>query len=52
MNKKESADYTDGRRLKNDFMDRLLEGVEVEWKTLGEVAIYEQPTKYLVKNKN
>ncbi|RBQ30092.1 restriction endonuclease subunit S [Aliarcobacter vitoriensis] len=30
----------------------LLEGVEVEWKPLGEVANYEQPTKYLVKSKN
>ncbi len=29
----------------------LLEGVKVEWKTLGEVADYEQPTKYLVKSK-
>ena len=31
---------------------KLLEGVEVEWKSLGEVADYEQPTKYLVKSKN
>jgi len=30
----------------------LLEGVEVEWKSLGSVAEYEQPTKYLVKTKN
>jgi len=30
----------------------LLEGVEVEWKPLGNVAEYEQPTKYLVKTKN
>ncbi|UCN00156.1 restriction endonuclease subunit S [Sulfurimonas sp. SWIR-19] len=30
----------------------LLEGVEVEWKQLGEVANYEQPTQYLVKSKN
>jgi len=29
----------------------LLEGVDVEWKPLGEVADYEQPTKYLVKSK-
>jgi len=34
------------------YMDKLLDGVEVEWKTLGEVAAYEQPTKYLVKSKN
>ena len=31
---------------------KLLEGVEVEWTDLGEVADYEQPTKYLVKSKN
>ena len=30
----------------------LLDGVEVEWKVLGNVAGYEQPTKYLVKTKN
>ena len=30
------------------FMEKLLEGVEVEWKVLGKVAKYEQPTKYLV----
>lgn len=34
------------------FMEKLLEGVEVEWKALGEVADYEQPTKYLVKSTN
>ena len=32
-------------------MEKLLEGVSVEWKKLGEVAKYEQPTKYLVKSK-
>ena len=31
------------------FMEKLLEGVVVEWKALGKVAEYEQPTKYLVK---
>jgi type I restriction enzyme S subunit len=30
----------------------LLEGVAVEWKPLGKVAEYEQPTKYLVKTTN
>lgn len=34
------------------YLDKLLEGVEVEWKTLGEVANYEQPTKYLVNSTN
>ena len=33
-------------------MEKLLDGVEVEWKSLGDVAEYEQPTKYLVKTKN
>jgi len=33
-------------------LDKLLHGVEVEWKTLGEVADYEQPTQYLVSSKN
>ncbi|MEC3880879.1 hypothetical protein [Parapedobacter sp. 10938] len=33
-------------------INKLLAGVEVEWKPLGEVADYEQPTKYLVKSKN
>ncbi|OCL92432.1 putative type-1 restriction enzyme specificity protein [Aliarcobacter thereius] len=30
----------------------LLKGVELEWKALGQVVDYEQPTKYLVKSKN
>ena len=34
------------------FMEKLLDGVEVEWPALGEVANYEQPTKYLVKTTN
>ncbi len=34
------------------YLEKLLEGVEVEWKTLGEFAKYEQPTKYLVSSKN
>ena len=33
-------------------LDKLLEGVEVEWKALGEVADYEQPTQFLVSSKN
>ena len=33
-------------------LEYLLEGVEVEWKTLGEVADYKQPTLYLVSSKN
>ena len=35
-----------------EYIERLLHGVEVEWKTLGEVADYEQPTKYLVNSTN
>jgi type I restriction enzyme S subunit len=34
------------------YLEKLLEGVAVEWKALGDVAEYEQPTKYLVKSKN
>lgn len=38
--------------MKADFIDELLDGVEVVWTPLGEVADYEQPTKYLVKSQN
>ena len=34
------------------FMEKLLGGVEVEWLSLGDVAQYEQPTKYLVSSTN
>ena len=34
------------------YLEKLLNGAEVEWKKLGEVADYEQPTKYLVKSSN
>ena len=34
------------------YLERLLEGEAVEWKTLGEVCDYEQPTAYLVRNTN
>ena len=34
------------------YIERLLQGAEVVWKPLGEVAEYEQPTKYLVKSSN
>ncbi len=37
---------------KSDFMEKLLDGIEVEWIPLGNVTQYEQPTKYLVKSKN
>ncbi|UJS23143.1 restriction endonuclease subunit S [Thiothrix winogradskyi] len=30
----------------------LLKGIDVEWKALGSVSEYEQPTKYLVKSTN
>ena len=35
-----------------NFLERLLDGVAMEWKTLGEVTKYEQPTKYLVQSTN
>lgn len=34
------------------FMEKLLDDAQVEWKVLGDVAKYEQPTKYLVKTTN
>ena len=34
------------------YLDKLLKGVEVEWKMLWEVAEYEQPTKYLIESIN
>ena len=34
------------------FIKNLLNGQAVEWRALGEVANYEQPTKYLVKSKD
>ena len=35
-----------------NFLEKLLDGAAVEWKPLGEVAKYEQPTKYLVQSAN
>ena len=35
-----------------EFLDKLLDGVAIEWLPLGEVTQYEQPTKYLVAAKN
>ncbi|QMV53043.1 restriction endonuclease subunit S [Ewingella americana] len=34
------------------YLEKLLDGVEVEWLPLGNVTKYEQPTKYLVKAKD
>lgn len=38
--------------MKNNrtFLDKLLDGAEVKWKPLGDIADYEQPTKYLVNS--
>lgn len=33
------------------FIEKLLQAKEVEWKTLGEVIQYKQPTKYIVESK-
>ncbi|WP_321890917.1 restriction endonuclease subunit S [Paraburkholderia tropica] len=35
-----------------NFLEKLLDGVKVEWMPLGDVTQYEQPTKYLVAAKN
>ena len=32
------------------FLEKLLDGAGVEWKALGEVLDYEQPTQYIVKS--
>jgi len=34
------------------YLEKLLDGAEVEWLPLGNITEYEQPTKYLVKEKN
>ncbi|EJV7470646.1 restriction endonuclease subunit S [Escherichia coli] len=34
------------------YLEKLMDGVEVEWLPLGEITKYEQPTKYLVKAKD
>jgi type I restriction enzyme S subunit len=34
------------------FLEKLLDGVAVEWLPLGDVTQYEQPTKYLVASTN
>ena len=33
-----------------NYLDKLLVGAKIEWMPLGEVADYEQPTKYLVNS--
>src|SRR5690625_1621740 len=33
-------------------IEKMLEGVDVEWKPLGDYTNYEQPTKYRVKSTN
>jgi len=35
-----------------NFLEKLLDGVAVEWLPLGDLTSYEQPTKYLVATKN
>ncbi len=37
---------------KLSYLEKLLDGAEVDWIPLGEVTQYEQLTKYLVKTKN
>ncbi|HHH4485630.1 TPA: restriction endonuclease subunit S, partial [Escherichia coli] len=42
----------DEEQEKPIYLEKLLDGVEVEWLPLGEITKYEQPTKYLVKAKD
>ncbi|MFC1154912.1 hypothetical protein ACFG0B_09125 [Pasteurella multocida] len=39
-------------KMANINILQMIEQCQVEWKTLGEVTYYEQPTKYLVKSSN
>ena len=34
------------------YLEKLLDGIHVEWGVLGDFADYEQPTKYLVESSN
>ncbi|MDP8044062.1 restriction endonuclease subunit S [Pasteurella atlantica] len=36
----------------HNYIEKLLQGREVEWKRLGEITNYQQPTPYLVKTTN
>ncbi|ELA08008.1 hypothetical protein MOMA_05591 [Moraxella macacae 0408225] len=46
-----TAEHSMRKKQYQYYRDKLLSfGDEVEWKTLGDVANYEQPTKYLVKS--
>ncbi|ENS1096735.1 restriction endonuclease subunit S [Escherichia coli] len=42
----------DEEQEKPVYLEKLLDGGEVEWLPLGEITKYEQPTKYLVKAKD
>ncbi|EPC9898314.1 restriction endonuclease subunit S [Escherichia coli] len=42
----------DEEQEKPVYLEKLLDGVKVEWLPLGEITKYEQPTKYLVKAKD
>lgn len=35
-----------------EFIEKLLDGVEIKWLPLKTVTKYEQPTKYLVRSTN
>ncbi|MDP8051564.1 restriction endonuclease subunit S [Pasteurella atlantica] len=36
----------------HNYIEKLLQGREIEWKRLGEITNYQQPTPYLVKTTN
>jgi type I restriction enzyme S subunit len=38
--------------IKSSYLEKLLNGAKIEWKKLGEVTNYQQPSKYLVKSEN
>ena len=39
-----------GDENSSNFISKLLDGINIEWKQLGDVADYEQPTNYLVSS--
>ncbi|WP_028358213.1 restriction endonuclease subunit S [Brackiella oedipodis] len=40
--------FEEGKR--SEYLEKLLDGAEVEWLPLGDLTKYEQPTKYIVKS--
>lgn len=52
QNKNKRHKIKEKMQMASRYVEKLLNGATVEWKPLGEIADYEQPTKYLVKSTN